>query len=166
MKSKNTYILVAVALVAIVAVVLIIISTQKKNEYTYKGDGSSVRSLASYNAEDLIIQKAIVNEVSIVMLELFPVQVRVTAKGDLRNGCEEIYEILSEKNNNAFIITMNAAAPKDEICTQVLRPFEETFALDVVGLSAGTYTVDVNGIKESFTLAVDNGIDFESSRDK
>lgn len=167
MKSKNTYILMVVAIIAIVAVVLIIMSTQKKsNEYTYEGDPSSVRSLASYDAEDLIIQKAMVSEISVMMLESFPVQVRVTAKGDLRNGCEEIYEILSEKNGKAFTVTMNAAAPKDEVCTQVLRPFEETFALDVAGLAAGTYTVDVNGITGTFTLAVDNGLDFESSRDK
>jgi hypothetical protein len=34
--------------------------------------------------------------------------------------------------------------------------FEETIALDVYGLPAGTYHVNVNGIDDTFTLEVDN----------
>jgi len=37
-----------------------------------------------------------------------------------------------------------------------LVPFEEVIPLDVAGLHAGTYIVDVNGMMESFTLDVDN----------
>jgi inhibitor of cysteine peptidase len=42
------------------------------------------------------------------------------------------------------------------MCTQIVVPFEESIPLDVVGLPAGTYTVDVNGVTGSFTLDVDN----------
>jgi hypothetical protein len=35
--------------------------------------------------------------------------------------------------------------------------FQVTIPLDVYGLSAGTYTYDVNGVTGSFTLGSDNG---------
>jgi inhibitor of cysteine peptidase len=44
------------------------------------------------------------------------------------------------------------------MCTQALVPFEERVDLDVQGLPAGTYTVDVNGISDTFTFDADNEI--------
>jgi inhibitor of cysteine peptidase len=164
MKSKNLAIIIGVIIVAAV-VILLLLSASKKNDYTYEG-GDNVRPITSYDADDLVIQPALVDEISIQMMESFPVQVAVTAKGDLRNGCEEIYDVLASRNEDTFTVTLNAAAPKDATCTQVLRPFEETFALDVNGLPAGVYTVDVNGVTGTFELAVDNMLDFESSQDK
>jgi inhibitor of cysteine peptidase len=41
-------------------------------------------------------------------------------------------------------------------CIQVFAPFEETITLEVYGLTAGTYTVDVNGVQSTFDLEVDN----------
>ena len=38
----------------------------------------------------------------------------------------------------------------------MIAPFEETIPLEVYGLSAGTYTVDVNGVQGSFVLEIDN----------
>jgi len=38
----------------------------------------------------------------------------------------------------------------------VLAPFEEIIPLEVYGLPAGTYTVDVNGVQATFDLEVDN----------
>ena len=40
--------------------------------------------------------------------------------------------------------------------TAALVPYEETISLDVYGLLAGTYTVDVNSVRDTFTLDVDN----------
>jgi inhibitor of cysteine peptidase len=41
-------------------------------------------------------------------------------------------------------------------CIQVLAPFEETIPLEVYGLLANTYTVDVNGVQGTFDIEVDN----------
>jgi len=38
----------------------------------------------------------------------------------------------------------------------VLAPFEETIPLEVYGLPAGTYTVEVNGVQGTFDLEMDN----------
>lgn len=162
--NKTVYIILGIVIAAVI-IGLIIFGKGKKYDANL-GDNGARGSLVGYDREDLTIQQALVNDVSVAILESFPVQVRVTAKGDLRNGCEEIYEIVQQKDGQAFNITMNAAAPKDAVCTQVIRPFEETFALDVMGLSAGTYTVNVNGITDTFILTADNTLDYDSSSNK
>jgi len=96
-----------------------------------------------------------VDEIDILILESFPVQVNVIARGNLPDPCTEISEILQEKEGNTFFITIKTYRPPG-LCIQVLAPFEEIISLEVYGLSAGTYTVDVNGVQGTFDLEVDN----------
>jgi len=103
-----------------------------------------------------------IDEVNVQILESFPVQVEVLIKGSLPDSCTEI-ERLDQRfdqrfgvEDGIFWIEVVTIRNTDEVCAQALVPFEETVSLDVYGLSAGTYTVDVNGAKETFTLDVDN----------
>jgi len=164
MNSKTLYIILGIVIAVVVIIVIFVSKGKQYNADTNQTQNGS--SLAQYDREELTIQKAQVDEVSVVIMESFPVQVRVTAKGNLRNGCEEIYEVLQQKTDQTFRVLLNAAVPKDAVCTQVVRPFEETFSLDVLGLSAGTYTVDVNGVLVTFVLTSDNLLDYESSQNK
>jgi hypothetical protein len=97
-----------------------------------------------------------VEEIEVLLLESFPVQVRVIARGSLPDGCTAIDAITQERAGQEFRLTITTARPADAICTQALVPFEENVPLDVQGLQAGTYTVNVNGVSRSFELAVDN----------
>jgi putative hemolysin len=102
--------------------------------------------------------RAQVDEVAIQILESFPVQVEVLIRGSLPDSCTEI-DLIDQRfdaDDNAFWIEIKTVRTTDKACAQVLVPFEETVALDVYGLPAGTYTVDVNGARETFSLAVDN----------
>ena len=98
-----------------------------------------------------------VEEIEIVILELFPVQVQVIASGNLPDPCTEISEINQEREGNAFFVTIKTYRLPGP-CIQVLAPFEEIIPLEVYGLPAGTYTVDVNGVQGTFDLEVDNFI--------
>ena len=98
---------------------------------------------------------ASVDEIDIFILESFPVQVQVVARGNLPDPCTEISEVLQEKEGNTFFITIKTYRPPG-FCIQVLAPFKETILLEVYGLPAGTYTVDVNGVQGTFNLEVDN----------
>ncbi|HII93165.1 MAG TPA: protease inhibitor I42 family protein [Methanosarcina sp.] len=106
---------------------------------------------------DYIYGTAKVESVQIVTLESFPVQIQVIAKGYLPDGCTEIDEIKNESKGNVFNINIGTKRPKDAICTQATKNFTETIPLEVRGLKAGNYTVNVNGMTESFELSVDNG---------
>ena len=92
-------------------------------------------------------------------LESFPVQIQVVAEGYLPDGCTEIDEITTEREENTFNINISTKRPKDAMCTQAIVPFSETIPLEVQGLKAGNYTVNVNGIMGSFELAIDNILD-------
>ncbi|MEA3454136.1 MAG: hypothetical protein U9R12_04315 [Candidatus Caldatribacteriota bacterium] len=96
-----------------------------------------------------------VEEIEIVILESFPVRVQVIASGNLPDPCTEISEVLQEREGNTFFVTIKTYRSPG-FCIQVLAPFEEIISLEVYGLPAGTYTVDVNGVQGTFDLEVDN----------
>ncbi len=105
---------------------------------------------------DYIYGTAKVESIQIATLESFPVQIQVIAKGYLPDGCTEIDEIKNESKENVFNINISTKRPKDALCTQATKNFTETIPLEVRGLKAGNYTVNVNGVTESFELPVDN----------
>jgi len=101
--------------------------------------------------------RAYIETIDILILESFPVQVRVVAKGYFSDGCGRIDQIHTVRTGNTFNINITKNTPLVGVfCTQAIVPFEEVIELDVYGLKAGTYTVDVNGVTDTFKLDVDN----------
>ena len=101
------------------------------------------------------ISLAPVEEIEIEILESFPVQVQVIASGNLPDPCTEIYQVNQKREGNSFFITIKTYRSLDP-CIQIIVPFEVKIPLNVYGLPAGTYTVDVNGVQATFDLLVDN----------
>jgi inhibitor of cysteine peptidase len=104
----------------------------------------------------LIIRQCLIEKVEIAILESFPVQVHVKIQGILDSGCTTLHHITQQQKGNIFFIKVTTQRPADILCADVIFLFEENVALDVYGLPAGTYIVDVNGVRDSFTLDVDN----------
>lgn len=105
---------------------------------------------------EMLIQDAVITEVQIQMMESWPLQASVQIDGELGDGCTELEPITTEREGDTFIINVQTARPAGAACTLELRFFSETVPLDIEGLEAGTYTVDVNGVTETFTLDQDN----------
>ena len=78
------------------------------------------------------------------------------ATGNLPDPCTRIDEVSQSRQGNVFTVRLTTARPADVACIQVIASFEEVIPLEVRGLPAGDYTVDVNGVRASFTLQVDN----------
>ena len=99
-------------------------------------------------------------ELSLLMMESFPVQVRAQLRGQLPDGCTEIEAVTVEHDEAAQTFTIQIETERDAemMCTQALVPFEESVELPVRGLPAGTYTVEANGATATFTLSTDNEI--------
>lgn len=110
----------------------------------------------SASADDPQAGEASVDSIDIMILESFPVQVRVIARGTLPDGCTTIDTVNTELESNTFTVTITTARSADTRCSKKDVPFEEGISLPVVGLKAGTYTVNVNGTEDTFTLTVDN----------
>jgi hypothetical protein len=100
--------------------------------------------------------RARVEEIEIMILESFPVQVNVVARGNLPDGCTTIDRIEQQRQENTYLVTITTVRPANQMCTQALVAFEQIVSLDVAGLKAGTYMVNVNGVQDTFELAVDN----------
>jgi inhibitor of cysteine peptidase len=105
----------------------------------------------------LVVREARVTEVSVQILESFPVQARAVVHGELPDGCTEIDSVEATRDGNEFRLRILTSRPVDAVCTQVIVPFEEVVSLEVRGLAAGEYRVIANGVAASFRLEVDNG---------
>jgi inhibitor of cysteine peptidase len=98
----------------------------------------------------------IVESVGIRILESFPVQVEAPVRGQLPDACSLIENFTQELDEQTFRIELTIARRLDARCTPALTPFEQVVPLDISGLPAGSYIVEVHGVQASFDLAVDN----------
>ena len=105
---------------------------------------------------DFIRGNAIIENIDILLLESFPVQIHVTATGYFPDGCTSIDEVTESRQDNTFTVTVTTKRPADVACTAAIVPFEESIPLDVYGLDKGVYTVNVNDASGSFELYMDN----------
>ena len=108
------------------------------------------------NTGKFIYRNATVDSIEIMVLESFPVQIKVNARGFLPDGCTRIDGITKEKKENTFLVSLKTVRPADLFCTAAIVPFQEVISLDVYGLKVGIYTVDVNGVNGTFELVTDN----------
>lgn len=102
-----------------------------------------------------------IESVEAVFLESFPLQVQLKVEGYFPDGCTEIESTEVERQGNVFDVTLRTARPADVACTEAIEPFEVNIPLDVYGLPAGEYSVDVNGVETSFTFEQDNILEGE-----
>jgi inhibitor of cysteine peptidase len=98
-----------------------------------------------------------VDSIDVFIKESFPVQVSVQVYGNLADGCASIQSTEAKfDGKDSFEVHIYTTQPKDVMCTQALVPFEENIPLDVYGLPAGTYTVNVYDLKSTFKIEVEN----------
>ncbi len=98
-----------------------------------------------------------VDEIDILIMESFPVQVMAVVRGNLADGCVILDGLTPVANAGNFTIEIKAHREGDA-CTQALIPFEEGVSLDVLGLPAGDYLVTAGDKSATFNLAIDNQI--------
>jgi hypothetical protein len=102
------------------------------------------------------VGRANVESIEIVMRESMPVQISANIKGTVSDACTKAEPITQTHDDTTFHITVGATRPEGGMCAQVITPFAESVALDALGLRAGTYTVEANGVTATFDLPIDN----------
>lgn len=91
-----------------------------------------------------------VESVEFMYLESYPVQVRAAVAGNLPTPCHVLDWKLDDSDPDKPILTLTATADPDEVCAQVLEPFEIT--VDVGAYETGEYELIVNGERHPFTI--------------
>lgn len=110
------------------------------------------------DGEAVITGVAPVNTVDVAVMESFPLQAQAIVSGDLPDGCTELAGSTQRLDGTTISVTLTTSRPAEAECTLALVPFETVVPLDILGLYAGTYTVEVNGVTAStpIEITVDN----------
>ena len=117
------------------------------------GANPTVPPPAAGTTIDAITGTAFVENIDVMVAGAEADEVQVVVQGNLNDQCTHIEEVaVSDIEGATFQVSIRTWRETDAICAQVLVPFEESFTLDVAGLTPGTYTVEVNGESETFTL--------------
>ena len=99
-------------------------------------------------------------EIDLIMMESFPVQMSTIVRGSMPDGCCILDEIKVEREGNNFVLQFISHREGD-FCTEAEVSFEKNVFLDVYGLSAGTYRVVTDTVTAEWTFEVDNMPDLE-----
>ena len=134
----------------------VLVSENRKQYYAdivLETDSSGNLELVSANP----LPKVMVNTVDAMVSEdIGTTTVVLSVAGDKSVPCTILQNaaVVREDAHFSVILAESVLGPA-ESCIAVLDPFTLDIPLDVSGLSAGTYTVDVNGVEVSFDLSVD-----------
>ncbi|PJE75883.1 hypothetical protein COV04_02985 [Candidatus Uhrbacteria bacterium CG10_big_fil_rev_8_21_14_0_10_48_11] len=148
---KKTVFLIAVIVLAAFAGAYY--ARERSKTIPQQSNASVADNVATKNSTAGLV---LVDTVEVHTLESFPVQIQLAVAGNLADGCTKLAEAKIDKSGNHFTVTLPTTRAADVFCTQALVPFTKNISLPVVGLSKGDYTVSVNGVDASFTLASDN----------
>ena len=89
-----------------------------------------------------------VDEVELVMLESFPVQVRLILRGSLPNPCSSFaWEVEEPDSEGRIAVQAYSLQEPDLACIQVLEPMEESIPLGA--FTRGNFSVWLNGERVS-----------------
>lgn len=135
---------------------------------TYTVDVNGVTGTFALTVDNVappVIGRAPVASVALQIAESFPVQIIAVVDGELPDGCTTINRITQSRDVDArrLRVDVSTARPEGMICTQALVAYEEHVQLEVLGLPAGTYTVDANGTVATFVLEQDNALPSDTS---
>jgi inhibitor of cysteine peptidase len=104
-----------------------------------------VQNPESTPTKDILIRsEAYIEESEILLLESFPVQVRLRLRGNLPTPCHELQWEVSEPDELGRInVEVSSTSEPDRICIQVLEPFEAQIPLG--DYREGEFTVWLKG---------------------
>lgn len=118
--------------------------------------GLLITACGSFSTQSAGGQEAKVTGVEVVVAESYPPQYFAVASGQLPDNCTGIDGSTQTMQARTIKITLVTARPEDAMCTTAVQPFEESIPINVDGLSAGQYTVEVNGVPATLNLTEDH----------
>lgn len=92
-----------------------------------------------------------IDSVDVLLLESWPVQVRVAIRGSLPTPCHFLAWDLGEADGDGrIVLSVFSTVDMDQVCIQVLHPFQQT--IDAGSFTSGSYVLVVNGVEYPFTI--------------
>jgi len=86
-----------------------------------------------------------IDAAQILILESYPVQVRLTVQGNTHNACYSLRAVVNDPDpENRILVEMYTMVPPDVGCVRVPEPFNVSIAIDMEGQPNGDYSVWLN----------------------
>ena len=101
--------------------------------------------------ENFIVADLPINNVSVEILESFPMQIHVVVDGMLNDGCTTLNEITQRREENTVHVRITTKRPKDAFCIQVITEIQERIPLEGRFLP-GNYKIIVNDVEKEIKL--------------
>lgn len=100
--------------------------------------------------DDYQVSAVTIETVEVQLAESFPVQMFVEVSGYLPDPCWEPVEPVVEQDGQRFNIEIVAEREADQMCPQVIEPYEKTISFGA--MDPGQYLVSVNGVEQAFAV--------------
>jgi hypothetical protein len=100
---------------------------------------------------ELEIKPMQIDSIEALVAESLPVQVSAHVKGVIGDGCTELRSARQEREDSAVRIEILVQRPKDAVCTQIAKLYDETIPLEG-DFPPGRYTLQVNEATTSFQV--------------
>ena len=137
--------------IILILIILAILAQGIYNGFSYKESASDINILTKPEPGN-----AIVDNIDILVLESFPLQINAVVSGNVPDGCTTVFEKEIALIDKTFYVVLNNDRNPEDMCIQVITPYEKNIALNIYNFKAGEYFVDVNGVVKSFVLDQDN----------
>lgn len=102
-------------------------------------------------SDEFIIADMPINDISVEILESFPLQIHVVVNGFLRDSCTTLNETTQQREGNTTRVHITTKRPKDAMCAQVITDITTRVPLEG-GFLPGHYRVIVNGVEKEFDI--------------
>ena len=88
--------------------------------------------------------ETIIDNVEVIVLESFPMQVQLHVTGTQPDGCELPVIVEQSREDNSVTVEIYREVPGDVFCPMVLLPYEDTIMIEG-NFEPGEYVFRVNG---------------------
>ena len=102
-------------------------------------------------ARDMIVDPIQIDQVEVRIAESFPVQVFVHVTGVIGDGCSSVLPAEQKREGNTVTLTINRQRPAEAMCTMIAKIYDENIRL-AGDYPAGEYTLNVNGVTQTFVV--------------
>ena len=100
---------------------------------------------------DLLIEPIQIDSVDVVVMETAPAAVAAHVRGVLGDGCSVLHSVSQKRSGNIALVTILRERPREAICTQVARLFDQSIPLQGP-FPPGRYVVRVNDVEKLFDI--------------
>ncbi len=111
---------------------------------------AALSGCGSPSEPDLLVEPIQIDSVEVLVQESSPPTATAHVQGVVGDGCSEIHSVRQERSDTAVTITILRQRPRNAVCTQIARLYDERIPLQG-SFPPGDYVLRVNDFVRPFS---------------